>query len=199
MPLPFAFIGGDPALDLVNTADWTDAGPVNERLPDYPALLAWAVAARVVPAATAERLGRAAGRQPREATRAHALALRIRALLRAAFGDAGPGRAEAVRRLNPLLADALARLELAAAGRGTRRQQWVWRDMDERLDSVLWPVLRSAAALLASEEADRVRTCAGPDCGWVYVDRSRNGFRRWCQMRTCGTREKSRRRRAATA
>jgi predicted RNA-binding Zn ribbon-like protein len=27
------------------------------------------------------------------------------------------------------------------------------------------------------------------------VDRSRNGFRRWCQMRTCGTREKTRRRR----
>jgi predicted RNA-binding Zn ribbon-like protein len=71
--------------------------------------------------------------------------------------------------------------------------------MDQRLDSVLWPVLRSAAALLASDEADKVRTCAGPDCGWVYVDRSRNGFRRWCQMRTCGTREKSRRRRVGAA
>jgi predicted RNA-binding Zn ribbon-like protein len=28
----------------------------------------------------------------------------------------------------------------------------------------------------------------------MYVDRSRNGLRRWCQMETCGTREKSRRR-----
>jgi predicted RNA-binding Zn ribbon-like protein len=40
--------------------------------------------------------------------------------------------------------------------------------------------------------------CAAPDCGWVYVDRSRNGFRRWCQMETCGTEEKSRRRAART-
>jgi predicted RNA-binding Zn ribbon-like protein len=42
-----------------------------------------------------------------------------------------------------------------------------------------------------------VRVCDGDDCGWMYVDRSRNGFRRWCQMRTCGTREKTRRRRVS--
>ncbi|HEV2853834.1 MAG TPA: CGNR zinc finger domain-containing protein [Thermoanaerobaculia bacterium] len=34
-----------------------------------------------------------------------------------------------------------------------------------------------------------------PDCGWMYVDCSRNGLRRWCEMETCGTLEKSRRRR----
>ena len=46
-----------------------------------------------------------------------------------------------------------------------------------------------------AEEAERIRVCGGPDCGWVYVDRSRNGLRRWCEMETCGTQEKSRRRR----
>jgi predicted RNA-binding Zn ribbon-like protein len=30
----------------------------------------------------------------------------------------------------------------------------------------------------------------------MFVDRSRNGFRRWCQMATCGTEEKTRRRAA---
>jgi predicted RNA-binding Zn ribbon-like protein len=56
-------------------------------------------------------------------------------------------------------------------------------------------VLWSAASLLQSDEIGNVRVCDGDDCGWMYVDRSRNGFRRWCQMRTCGTREKTRRRR----
>jgi predicted RNA-binding Zn ribbon-like protein len=28
----------------------------------------------------------------------------------------------------------------------------------------------------------------------MYVDRSRNGLRRWCQMEVCGTKEKSRQR-----
>ena len=40
----------------------------------------------------------------------------------------------------------------------------------------------------------RMRRVAVAEAG-DYVDRSRNGLRRWCQMRTCGTREKSRRRR----
>jgi predicted RNA-binding Zn ribbon-like protein len=65
---------------------------------------------------------------------------------------------------------------------------------EEILDSIVWPVLWSAASLIVSDEASRIRICGGPDCGWMYVDRSRNKLRRWCQMETCGTREKSRRR-----
>ena len=192
----FAFIGGDPSLDLVNTVDWTAGGPANERLTDYAALLAWGVAAGAVPPAAAERLRRAAAAHPRKARAAHARALRARELLRAvAGGGAHAPPAEALREFNLVLSDALGRLEVVPAGRATRRLRWEWRGMPSRLDAVLWPVLRSAAELLTSEEADQIRTCGGPDCGWMYVDRSRNGFRRWCQMRTCGTREKSRRRR----
>jgi predicted RNA-binding Zn ribbon-like protein len=69
----------------------------------------------------------------------------------------------------------------------------------DRLDSPLWPVVRSAAELLASSDVERLRVCAGDDCGWAYVDRSRNGLRRWCQMSTCGTAEKTRRRRQRLA
>ena len=191
----FTYLGGDPALDLVNTVDWTRAGPANERLADYPALVAWAEGAGVIPPATAARLRRLAVRHPRRGREAHTRAIRVRALLRKALGAAGAGQAESVRELNPLLADALERLRLVPSPGGSRRQGWTWAAMDERLDSILWPVLRSAALLLTSPEADRIRTCDGPDCGWMYVDRSRNGFRRWCQMRTCGTREKTRRRR----
>ena len=36
----------------------------------------------------------------------------------------------------------------------------------------------------------RVKACPGPDCAWVFVDRSRNGSRRWCQMNECGNRAK---------
>jgi predicted RNA-binding Zn ribbon-like protein len=70
----------------------------------------------------------------------------------------------------------------------------VWVGADDRLDALLWPVVWSTAQLLTSADAAKLRVCAGHDCGWVYVDRSRNGFRRWCEMATCGTREKSRRR-----
>jgi predicted RNA-binding Zn ribbon-like protein len=52
---------------------------------------------------------------------------------------------------------------------------------------------RTLAALLRTS-ADlgwvRVKACPGPDCGWVFHDRSRNGSRRWCDMAECGNRAK---------
>jgi predicted RNA-binding Zn ribbon-like protein len=51
---------------------------------------------------------------------------------------------------------------------------------------MLGPVAKSAADLLASEELDLARECAGDDCGWLFIDRTRNHSRRWCDMKSCG-------------
>ncbi len=37
----------------------------------------------------------------------------------------------------------------------------------------------------------RVKACRGTDCGWVFVDASRNSSRRWCEMASCGNRAKT--------
>ncbi|MGH7627861.1 MAG: CGNR zinc finger domain-containing protein [Gemmatimonadales bacterium] len=96
--------------------------------------------------------------------------------------------------LDALLADTLTHLELRPSVSGT---ELGWRGLATELEGPLWPVVWSAARLLTSEEAARIRRCAGPECGWMYVDRSRNGLRRWCEMDTCGMREKNRRRAGA--
>jgi predicted RNA-binding Zn ribbon-like protein len=94
--------------------------------------------------------------------------------------------------LNALLAEAASHVRIVRAeGGGLARG---WEGLGESLESPLWPVTWAAGELLASSEAARLRVCAGDDCGWVYVDRSRNGLRRWCEMSTCGTTEKNRRR-----
>jgi predicted RNA-binding Zn ribbon-like protein len=203
-PLPFKYVGGDPSLDLVNTVDWTSRGLTQERLEDYERLTRWAEGAGIVAPRLAAQLRAIAAERPRAAERVHRDALELRGTVRALFTAVERGeRLERVPELpafNDVLGVALARLELAAATRaldgGTPRLRWSWRDAAERLDSVLWPVVRSAADLLVSDEAARIRECGGEDCGWMYVDRSRNGLRRWCQMETCGNREKSRRRAA---
>ena len=61
------------------------------------------------------------------------------------------------------------------------------------LDAVLWHVARSAAELLTSGDLGRVRGCASEECGWVFLDTTRNRSRRWCDMKECGNREKARR------
>ena len=70
---------------------------------------------------------------------------------------------------------------------------WRWK-RDDGLDRILWPVAWSAAELLTEGPLARVREYPGDDnCGWLFLDTSRNGSRRWCDMSTCGNRAKARR------
>jgi predicted RNA-binding Zn ribbon-like protein len=196
--MTFEYLGGDPALDLINTVDWTARGPEQERLVEPGDLVRWAVGAGLLQQGQGDRLARALLRHPRDAERALEQARLTRLVLHDLFGALASDRPTdaALARFNRLLSGALARAVVVRTGpRGRSALAWDWKELAERPDAVLAPVLWSAAQLLTSADVGRLRICGGPDCGWMYVDRSRNGFRRWCQMRTCGTREKSRRRR----
>jgi predicted RNA-binding Zn ribbon-like protein len=47
----------------------------------------------------------------------------------------------------------------------------------------------SALSLLAGETMARIRIC--PNCNWLFLDRSRNSSRLWCDMAVCGNRQKA--------
>lgn len=49
----------------------------------------------------------------------------------------------------------------------------------------------AAMSVEASIVLPRQRLHACPRCGWLFVDTSRGGRRRWCSMQTCGNREKA--------
>jgi predicted RNA-binding Zn ribbon-like protein len=199
--LPFKYIGGEPSLDLVNTVDSTTRGLESDRLTDYDRLTRWAEGAGVVSPREGARLRREAAMRPREAQTAYNTATWLRWVLRRLYTAVAAGErpGSSLDDFNDLHADALRHLRVGAAPapqrpRGTRKiAEWEWVGK-ESLESLLWPVVWSAAALLTSDEARHIRVCDSLDCGWIYVDRSRNRLRRWCQMETCGTREKSRRR-----
>jgi predicted RNA-binding Zn ribbon-like protein len=194
--LPFKYVGGNPSVDLVNTVDWAREGLRDERLYDYERLTRWAEGADVLSPELAAKLRRRAAKNLSAASAVYRAALRAREVLRRLFLELANGSvsAGALADFNLILAPALRQLRVMQPG-SARHLQLGWEDQERRLDSVLWPVLWSAAALIASDEASRIRVCGGEDCGWMYVDRSRNGLRRWCQMESCGTREKTRRRR----
>jgi predicted RNA-binding Zn ribbon-like protein len=48
---------------------------------------------------------------------------------------------------------------------------------------------RSAIRLLANAETERLKICG--NCGWLFLDRSRNRSRMWCDMAVCGNRAKA--------
>jgi predicted RNA-binding Zn ribbon-like protein len=75
------------------------------------------------------------------------------------------------------------------------RVSWGWNENDER--AILGPLVIAALPLLTGEAAGRVRCCPGSQCGWLFLDITRNGRRRWCDMAVCGNRAKAGRHRAA--
>jgi len=70
---------------------------------------------------------------------------------------------------------------------------WSWDAGDAALDRMLWPVALSAVGLLTSGDLSRIRQCGGDNCGWLFLDTSRNRSRQWCAMNDCGNLAKVRR------
>jgi len=168
-------VAGSLCLDFVNTVDPRHAPQREERLRDYAAVLEWARQAGI----EASPLEAAA------ASRVHEEAIALRETLYAIFGAVARGEtppADALRHLN----DELARRPRQIS------DGFAWAPASG--DGVLAPIVWSAAELLTSGPLERVRECPGDDtCGWLFLDTSRNGSRRWCDMRTCGNRAKARR------
>jgi predicted RNA-binding Zn ribbon-like protein len=60
----------------------------------------------------------------------------------------------------------------------------------EPVPAVLALVARDALELAASPAVARLRECGNPDCRILFLDASRPGARRWCDMSTCGNQAK---------
>jgi predicted RNA-binding Zn ribbon-like protein len=83
----------------------------------------------------------------------------------------------------------MARTRLEPAKRGF---VWRWGAAHPALDAMFDPILRSAAELLTGQPHSRLKQCPGRHCGWVFLDRTKNRRRRWCEMQVCGSRAKAR-------
>jgi predicted RNA-binding Zn ribbon-like protein len=184
-------LGGALCLDLVNTVDPRHQPPRLEYLGGYEALVDWAVFAGALTSSKAQRLVDLGGWRPAQAARVHNRAIRLREALYQLFAPATRTTYSkaSLAVLNTELQHAMAAATLEPTADGYHLG---WVDGDQ-LDRMLWPVARSAAELLSSPALARVGECHGQGCGWLFVDTSKAGRRRWCSMATCGNRAKSRR------
>jgi predicted RNA-binding Zn ribbon-like protein len=174
-PRELPIVAGHLALDFANTVD-DPLGPArHDHLGTYEDLVRWAVRAGVRTAGPAELSSSDAALR-----RAHAL----RDTLNDVFGAVATGGEVGWADLRPYVVDAVAHASLSET------YSLTWPDATEP-HAMLWPVAHAAGELLTSQDVHRVKRCAG--CPWLFLDRSRNGSRRWCAMDDCGTHEKIRR------
>jgi len=188
----FHLSGGRLCVDLANTVSWRGSGRGIERLSECGDLVEWARQAGVLTAAEARRAEREARSRPAAAarmlTRTRAFREAIYRIFRGIALGVAPRTAD-LARLDRELHDALRHLRLARKG---PRVALVWSGGVGLLARPLWAAARSAADVLVSDNLRRLKTCGAANCGWVFLDTSRSGTRRWCAMEVCGSRAKAR-------
>ena len=171
----------DLCLEFVNTRYWRGQAVPTETLNAPEDLSSW-LAANGGPKAARPATAREFGR-----------AIELRETLHRLFdaqAQQKPAAGRDLDALNAALAAAPARTTLKRDRNGFG---WEVDVKSGTALALLAPVLWTAGDLLAGPRLERVRRCANPECGWLFLDDSRAGKRRWCSMSSCGNRAKARR------
>ena len=194
-PPLFELTAGVLCLDFVNTLDNRPSGEPKELLARYGDLLRFAEDTGILTPAQADRLLAWSEADPDEAQRVVQPAVELREAMYAVFSAVIAKRAvpaSALALLNGYVQLAAQHVSLTPANGG-----FAWRydsdgDSPGGFETMLWPIVRSAAELLASDNLPFVRACSSKTCQWFFLDTSKNHRRRWCSMKLCGNRAKVR-------
>ncbi|WP_410596812.1 CGNR zinc finger domain-containing protein [Amycolatopsis sp. lyj-23] len=172
MPAEFPDFRLGTVLATSFTATLTERrGDPVERIPTPQRLADWlAVSGLAVTSCTTAQLELA--RELRESIHAAATA--------AASGEALPEAA--VRVINDRSGAGRAAAILTPAG----ERHWRLNGVEDALGVIA----ADAIAILAGERDGRLARCASPTCRAAFFDTSQSRTRRWCDMNTCGNRQK---------
>jgi len=191
----FDLSGGALCLDFANTVSHRHLPQRRaEHLDSYADLVAFAEQSKLLLPKLAASLRARSARNGAEARSSFRKSIVLREGLYRAFSAIAAGkhaRPEDIQQINDFALDALKHRKLAQSN---GNYCWEWQSNgSDLLDRILWPIAESAAELLTSEHRAAIRECRAPDCEWLFLDHSRNRSRRWCDMKSCGNRQKARR------
>jgi predicted RNA-binding Zn ribbon-like protein len=170
----FLWLGNHPATDLCNTTPVVGGQPI-ELLGDISAVVRWA---RAAGASDVEGHEIVAGRATTGWVH------RLRAAARVAL-EAGPPATGPIGALNDVIAGERAALHVDWRGAEAVSLRAGRADRQLRVD------IAAAVTDIFRHDPARVRRCAAPECVLLYLDVSKGGRRRWCDMATCGNRAKA--------
>lgn len=189
---PKDFVGGDAVLDFVNTVNGRDRDPC-DWLDGYPRLLEWAGHTRLLPDKVLHVLKGMAQADPAAASAALRRTKELRealfSLITAMILGKGPPKG-VMDSLSRHWQAGVAAHELRYEGRRVQPQMHA-AAVD--LDLIASLIAYRFVASVLPEPLERLRICAGSNCSWLFLDRSKAGRRRWCDMAVCGNHAKSRR------
>ena len=193
--IPGDIVGGNSALDLVNTVSGRNHDP-EDWVPDIATFLVWARTCGLLDAREKNEAARRAERSPAAAERVLASVKELRLALWGLINSLQHRKPAEPGDLS-VISEWMRRL--AHSEQLIVRRNKIDFAIDRDISALELPGLRVTAAalsLLKHPPAARIKTCPAHDCGWKFVDQSKNRSRRWCDMAVCGNLAKARRYRA---
>jgi predicted RNA-binding Zn ribbon-like protein len=197
-PPKFELIGGNLALDFVNTLDDRPSGQPKELLTNFYEVARFGEDAGILTGADVDRFYINIHLDPDEAGDAVRRAIHLREAMYAVFSALMKKQIvpqDALDTLNVSIRDSAqhTRLVQGEMPQNRGRCELRYNAMTSRYSAMLWPIARAAADLLTSSDMALLRACSSETCQWLFLDTSKNRQRRWCSMKLCGNREKVRR------
>jgi predicted RNA-binding Zn ribbon-like protein len=189
-PPRFELVAGALCLDFVNTLDDRFSSEPKELLASYIDLARFGEDTGILDPAQVDRLFERSQRSPEAARQALSAAIELREAMYAVFWalvQKKPVPQAALATFNQFVQAAAQRSRLVQVNGSF---EWRFDAVPDDFETPLWPIARSAADLLASDQLAFVRACASKTCLWLFLDTSKNHRRRWCDMTKCGNRAK---------
>lgn len=182
--------GGSLCLDFVNTIPDRMDGTNRDHLKDFNDLLYWAKKAGVVEAGVYNALEDLAGSNERKAKDFFHESISLRTLIYSIFHPVTQGK-----KIKPADLDAFNKigsryfkfLEVRPV-KGNFTEHWNLGNDD--FLNITAPIVKSVRDLLLLNRTEKIKECS--NCGWLFLDTTKNGKRRWCSMEDCGSNVKAR-------
>lgn len=179
--------GGVLCLDFVNTVhDRTETDP-HDYLQNYDHWFDWLEKVQAMPV---DRLRQFKHMDRKKRQKVLKKVYRARTVLYRVFSSVARNEQcdpVIMNDFNTILSKTLSMIQIKQDG-----QEFIldWNSRKDDPEEPIWIIIKSAYDLIVDASFDRIKECEM--CGWLFLDKSKNNSRRWCNMQACGSIHKAR-------
>lgn len=181
-------------LDFMNTVGWhLNENMSSEYLTSYSVFVEWCYLVGIINREQANIFAAESQKRSLEAKEVFQRVIKLREsvfrILLAVIGKNSPKQTD-LDILNSEIDRMLPLLKLKYVNQG-----FVWEKSNDikNLDWMLSTIVQNITEFLTSDQLGRLKVCGDENCGWLFLDMSKNKSRRWCSMQDCGNRAKAKR------
>jgi len=177
--------GGTLCLNFVNTVKNRFEKPVYEFIVAPDDWILWSHRTQICDELSKQRLSKYVSENSEKAIKELNRIIKVREVFYRIFRNIAQKKSpliEDIRIFNNVLSFSFRFLNIGISDNLETISIWNYKETD--LLYPLLPIMKSAYELLTTGLKEHIKEC--PNCGWLYLDKSKSNSRIWCNMKTCG-------------